>query len=52
MCDDIVMICPECGGYMLNMTDADFEGIECETCHLIRRPDGTFDRQIHMESED
>lgn len=35
-------ICPECGGYMYRPIGCYY--IECDTCYLIKRDDGTLDR--------
>ena len=37
-------ICPECGGYMYSPNQYGSDYIECDTCHLIKRDDGTLDR--------
>lgn len=37
-------ICPECGGYMYSPDQHGSDYIECDTCHLIKREDGTIDR--------
>lgn len=42
--NDTVMICPECGGRMYHIGQYDCDGVRCDTCFLIRRPDGSFDR--------
>ncbi|MDE6852009.1 MAG: hypothetical protein K2J67_05910 [Lachnospiraceae bacterium] len=42
--------CPECGGHMFNIDQFGLEGVKCDTCYLIIRPWGEYDRS-DMEEE-
>lgn len=36
------IVCPECGGWMEDIDQFGFDGIQCDTCSLVIRPDGTY----------
>ena len=44
-------ICPECGGCMFSPYLYGSDYIICDTCYLIKKSDGTFERSEMMNEE-